>query len=340
MKKLFYSVLTVTILGISMVGCKKELIENQNQQSSSVFTKSTNGTIPFYEVKNNMLVISSVEVFDSIISIVDNKLIDDIKNLNYISYIEEVRVDSLNTIEDDFLSVVLNKDQVVQIGNYIYRINKTSNKVFAIHKNDLKSYSDLITENKLNNDVLEFSTEDNVFELLNEYKYNSGEKALSQNCQSSNENNNGGWFKYADFIDVNNIYSKGTDKRYKFSVHLKVRYDNWGIYRKLFTEFKHKELFGGTWDQTSFSFGYQVSYAAKNGDGGADDEFPSFSFVTNTNYTGVNNYGYYDRSKEIIHYRATKCLKSYDLRSWVWYRSREFLTPKLYPANGSIRINS
>jgi len=42
--------------------------------------------------------------------------------------------------------------------------------------------------------------------------------------------------------------------------------------------------------------------------------------------------------KEIIHYRATKCLRAYVLKSWCWYRNREFLTPKLYPNNGCLRI--
>jgi hypothetical protein len=338
MKKLIYLFFTVSIFGISIVGCKKDVI--QKNQINSPLSKSANGIIPLYEVKNNMLVISSVEVFDSIISIIDDKLIDDLKKLSYVSYIEEVKEDSLNTIEDDFLSVVLNKDQVVQIGNYIYKINKTSSKVFAIHKNNFKSYSDLISENKLNNDVLEFSTEDNVFELLSEYKFDDSEKALSKKCQSSKFENNGGWYKYADFTDVNNIYSNGTDKNYKFSVHLLVRYDNWGIYRKLFTEFKHKELFGGTWNHTNFSFGFQVSYIAKDGSAGYDDEYPTFAFALNPNYTGTSNYFYVDHSKEIIHYRKTKCLSDFDLKSWVWFRDRQTLTPRLYPNSGSLRITS
>lgn len=343
MKKLVYGSLFLALTGIGMIGCKKEIFQGRNNSptNSDYNTKSGIGVAPLYHVSNGMLVISSVENFDSLINIADEQYYQQLINLSYTSYQETVTIDSLNSIEDQLLSAVLNSNRVVQIGNYIYRINKSTEKVFALHKSQYNvSFQDLIAENIGNKNVLEFSTEDNVFELLGEYKNeeSDGEKALSKNCQSSQQNNNGGWYQYADFTDVNNIYGKGKNKRYKFSVWLRVRYDNWGIYRKLFTEFKHKEAWGGIWDETYASIAFQVHYIAKNGHTGVVTHYPTFAFASNPNYTATANYEFMTKNKEVVHYRQTKCLKSYALRSWVWYRDRATLKPKLWPSNGCLRI--
>lgn len=338
MKKLIYVSIIGLAVGTGFIGCKKEIYPKKNTD-----TLSTNSSLAkiemasLYRVENGMIVISSVEDFDSIINIVDSKFCQDLINLNYTSYKETIKDDSLNTIEDEFLSALLNKDQSVQVGNYIYRINKATEKVYVIHKSHIESYQDLVSENISNKNVLEFSTEENVFELLNEYRESDSEKALSKNCQSTDQNNNGGWTQYADFIDVNNIYGNGKDKRYKFSVWIRVRYDNWGIYRKLFTEFKHKEAWGGTYDETYVSIAYQVQYLVKNGTSGLVTHYPSYPPSTST---GTSGYEYQTQNKEIIHYRQTKCLRAYDLRSWCWFRDRELLVPTLYPYGGCVRINA
>lgn len=291
-----------------------------------------------YWVENEMLVLNSVDDFDQLIELSTEEFNQTLNDLDYVSYLESLSSDDINSIEDEFLSVALNRDQVIQIQNYIYRINKASNKIFALHRDYYNSYEDLIIENTSNQYILEFSTEENVFELLGEVEDN--EKALSKKCQSSKENNNGGWYQYADFRDVGNIYNKGKDKRYKFKYRCMVRYDNWGIYRKLFTEFKHKEAFGGTWDGTYFSFVYRAKYIVKNGNSGNVIQDASYPFALNTsNNVPTSEYQYFTTNKEIIHYRGTKCLKAYDLNSWIWVRSRETLKPILAPTSGCIRIN-
>ena len=120
-----------------------------------------------------------------------------------------------------------------------------------------------------------------------------------------------------------------------------VRYDNWGIFRKLFTEFKHKEVAGGTFDGTYVSFVYKVKYAVKNGGTGNVIHDASYPFATNTTISvPTDYYEYYTDNKEVVHYRGTKCLKAYDLKSWMWMRSRETLKPILAPSSGCIRINA
>lgn len=334
MKKLIYGTLFLALAGIGVVGCKKEIASNnQTNKSQGVKEKSI-----LYRVENGMLVLNTVDDFDQLIELSTEDFNQTLKDLDYTSYIETLNANEVNTIEDGFLSVVLNRDQAVQIQNYIYRINKASNKVFALHKDYFSSYSDLITENTSNKYILEFSTEDNVFELLGEVE--DTEKALSKKCQSTKENNDGGWNEYADFTDVDNIYGNGKDKRYKFKYRCMVRYDNWGIYRKLFTEFKHKESFGGTWDYTHVSIIYKVKYEIKNGGSGNVTYDDNYSFATNTSIqVPTSQYDYVTANKEIVHYKGTKCLRAYDLNSWFWMRSRKTLMPILAPSSGCIRIN-
>lgn len=335
MKKLIYGTLFLAMVGIGIIGCKKEFASNQQKSNSqNVKEKSI-----LYRIENGMLVLNTVDDFDQLIELSTEDFNQTLKDLDYTSYIETINTDDVNTIEDGFLSVLLNNNQAVQIQNYIYRVNKASSKVFALHKDNFSSYADLITENSSNKYILEFSAEDNVFELLGEVE--DLEKTLSKKCQSSNDNTDGVWNQYADFRDVNNFYGKGTDKRYKFKYRCMVRYDNWGIYRKLFTEFKHKEAFGGTFDGTFVSFVYRAKYAVKNGNAGNVIHDVNYPFATTTMISvPTSNYEYFTDNKEVIHYKGTKCLKAYDLNSWFWMRSRETMKPKLAPSSGCIRINA
>lgn len=334
MKKVFYGGLFLALVGIGIIGCKKEIspVITKNQ----TIENNTNKSIT-YRVENGMLVFNTVDDFDRLIESLNDESYDDLKNLDYQSYSESINSEEENKIEDAFLSVALNKDQAIQIGNFIYRINKANEKVFALRKDSYDNYDDLIAENISNKNILELSTEDDVFEMLGEVTYE--EKALSKNCQSSNQNNNSGWTEYADYVDENNVYGNGKDKRYKFSVWLRVRYDNWGIYRKLFTEFKHKEAWGGTFNGTYVSIAYQFQYYQKNSNAlNNSTHYPSYPFATSPNYTGTSAYEFFTDNKEVIHYRATKCLRAYVLKSWCWFRDRKTLTPRLYPNNGCLRI--
>jgi hypothetical protein len=320
------------LIGITIFfGCQKD------DSSSKPHQQLKNSTNYLYYEQNNRLVLNSVEDFDSLIAIADSDLLNSIKNLNFISYEESLSSSDSNSIGDDFLSVVLNSNQVIQIKNYIYRINKSSKKVFALHKDNCLFYQDLVNENTSNDKILVFSTEDDVFELLSERS--ESEKALPNDCVHTKYNNDGGWVTYADFIDEGNIYGKGTKNRCVFKYKCMVKYDNWGIYRKLFTEFKHKQTLGGSIDETDFTFVFDVKYKSKNGNTGVDNETPSFPFALNLNVqVSPSQYDYSDDNKPIEHYKGTRCLINYDLRAWIWMRNRQTLKPILIPGSGCIRI--
>ena len=335
MKKLIYGSLLLVLAAAGVTSCKKDTI---NEKSKSSVSSPQLRSSTLYRVGNGMLIFNTVDDFDKVIQLSTDAYNQSLRDLSYVSYAESLTSGQVNTVEDEFLSAALSRDQAIQIQNFIYHLNKPNGRVFAIHKDKYSHYADLISENTSNSNVLSFSVDENVFELLGEVVDN--EKALSSNCQSSMQNTNGGWTQYADYVDVQNVYGNGSDKRYKFSVWLRVRYDNWGFYRKLFTEFKHKESWGGTFNETYASIAHQVNYYIKNGGSGNVTQYPSFPFASSSSYNGTSGYEYYTQNKEIQHYRGTKCLKAFVLKSWTWYRNRQHLTPRLYPSNGCLRIEA
>lgn len=333
MKKLIYGSLLVGLVTNGTASCKKDAALSENSLTSSLDAQLKSSTL--YEVGNAMLIFNTVNDFDKLIELstdADNQILRD---LSYISYTESLTSSQVNVIEDDFLSAALNKDQAIQIQNFIYRLNKLGGKVFALPVDKSSHYADLIAENVANPYVLAFSTEENVFELLGEVVDNEA-KSISNDCRSTTQANNGGWTEYADYVDIDDVYGNGSTKRYKFSVWLRVRYDNWGFYRRLFTEFKHKkEALGGTFNGTYTSIGYGVVYQVRNGNSGNVAHTPTYAFTGS--YTGTSNYEFFTDNKEIVHYKGTKCLKMF-LKSWTWFRDRRLLTPRLYPNNGCLRI--
>jgi len=330
-KRIIYVTSIILFLGIGIVGCKKELSTKVSEENEKSF-RMKKTTSNLYSVHNNMLVINSVEDFDDLIDLANEKLYQQLIDLDYVAYQETVIDDSLNVIDDAFLSAVLNKDFVVQIGNYIYRINKPSEKVYALHKDHYDNYSDLISENIGNSKIFQFSTEDDVFDMLSERKEKNkddgDEKAISRKCCNTQYDARG-FETYANFTDTKNIYGKGTNKKYKFKVKLEAGYNNWGIYRKLYTCFKHRKTKGNTWHGTDVSISFFYFYKSKkNKKMGNQSHYATCPSPTTT-YAG--GYEYFHDNKEIPHYRGTRCLASYSIKSKACFRNRETLKSEQFP---------
>jgi hypothetical protein len=69
-------------------------------------------------------------------------------------------------IRDEYFASILNPDLVVQIGDHIFRVNPSTEHVYALPAANEKEYGDLIAENTGNSHVQRFSTGDNVLELI------------------------------------------------------------------------------------------------------------------------------------------------------------------------------
>jgi hypothetical protein len=168
MRKLIYGTLFLALVGLVIVGCEKETILSKNNKTSSLIEKDG---IRFYN-ENGMLVFNSLENYELSVSDLtadeEANFVYAINGLNYTSYTEEFvnqGTNAVDLIEDNVLSAILNKDRVVQIANYIYKVNLQTEKVFVLPKAKISELNDLINENITNKNIRQFSTGDDVIYL-------------------------------------------------------------------------------------------------------------------------------------------------------------------------------
>lgn len=339
MKKLVLSCLIVATSGFGFLSCKKKEVAKKESSNNIVDFESKNKSSELFYVEENRLVVRDVDAFEQIVQMSNDEFDQSLVNLGYVSYKESTSSSSENLVGDDFLSCALNSDMAIQIGNFIYKINKPEQLIFAIPSIHSASYPDLISGNTSNPYVLSFSTEEDVFELLDERyadEITSTEgtnKSLSKNCAPSNFDQRVQQYG-GEWTDEYGVYQV-VGRKYKFHYKAKVRYDNWGIYRKLFSEFKHWESFWGTWNSTHFTFVYIYNYQAKNGASGSQTYWSPYNYWGNLDNTNVQSagfgYDFEDDHKELIHYKSTRCLKSYSLSTLFWYRDRTLRKPRWAP---------
>jgi hypothetical protein len=69
-------------------------------------------------------------------------------------------------IRDEYFASILNADLIVQIGDHIFRVNPSKERVYALSAANEKEYSDLIAENVRNSNIRTFSTNDDVLDVI------------------------------------------------------------------------------------------------------------------------------------------------------------------------------
>jgi hypothetical protein len=139
---------------------------------------------------------------------------------NYVSYAEHIAQNNLNNlIEDELLSVILNKDQIVQIGNFLYKLNKADEKVFVLPIRLSSKYADLVSENTKNPNIQVYSTAESVIDMVE-----NGE--LSQKgifCSAPSATHKG---VSTPFVTINNSASMNATSQYaKYGIMHKLEAD-------------------------------------------------------------------------------------------------------------------
>jgi hypothetical protein len=66
------------------------------------------------------------------------------------------------------LSYILNADKIVVIGNWIIKVDLINERVLVLNTNSISGYNDLLNDNLANTNIINFSTEDEVIELINQ----------------------------------------------------------------------------------------------------------------------------------------------------------------------------
>src|SRR5690554_7283133 len=164
MKKLIYGGLFLAIVGIGLIGCKKE-------------------SLPISEIKNSeitsdgkLLIFKSVEGFEKTVNEQNveslEQLLSKISSQNYKNYFSvdhpELKNGESNQEMDDFFGQLLNEDGAIQIGSHLFKIDLGTDQVFVIKSENKESdYDDLINGNTNNNNVAVYSVDQDVLYLVN-----------------------------------------------------------------------------------------------------------------------------------------------------------------------------
>ncbi|MFN6084135.1 MAG: hypothetical protein ACK476_04315, partial [Fluviicola sp.] len=187
MKKLVYGTLFLAIVGISIQSCKKDL--SRPNQEELKFDSDLN-----IASDGRMLVFKTVEDYEKVVDnpteSIRKTFLSKVSKMNHITHFENMKLQKSNIdiFGDEYISQILNNDWIVQIGDYLYRVNKELGKVFVLPAANISEYNDLVAENKNNPNIRRFSTDDSVIELAESGA--EGEKGLfcSENQASNNDN--------------------------------------------------------------------------------------------------------------------------------------------------------
>lgn len=226
-------------------------------------------------------------------------------------------------MNDKFLAHILSEDLTVEINNYLFLLDPTSKTVYvSTDRLNENQYDQFIDRDFTNLKVLEFSFDDDIMGILqNESDSVKSKWRRRRNCKRG-KNTTDRWRTYANFKDTQPIYGK-KDRKYKFKRKYKQAYETFGFYKRLYSEFCHKESWWGTYDNTHFSLGYTFSYKDKKGNTGSGSLYPTQQWTSWLNSTQTSFYDFIDKSKTVNHYRSSRCLHEGKVKTWGFFRRRD-----------------
>ena len=175
MKKTIPIALMLTIIGLQILGCKKEVstTPKSKQNFENAYNVSSDG---------RMLIFKTTASYNKLVNNItteeEENFISFAKTQNYTSLLENrERSKAMSSGNDDFFSSLLNEDGVIKIGKFLYRINLETGLVAVLSEANLAEYADLVSMNKKNKNIRIFTTQDDVIDLAE-----SGAESTAKSC--------------------------------------------------------------------------------------------------------------------------------------------------------------
>ena len=179
------------LIGIAMVGCKKEELKTSNRDGKSAIyqvegvsvclkTQKDISDISNYAWINFASVDSYIEALDSLNSWGDSCFAIFEENLNFYSMRQNLTEDEREAlgVDDDLLATILNPDGVVQIGQYIFKLDFTTSQVEVFDTltevsegtyNFDEEVLDILYEEGDANNNMQIEQRDNILRAANQY---------------------------------------------------------------------------------------------------------------------------------------------------------------------------
>jgi hypothetical protein len=329
MKKIIFTGILLVVTGLTIVGCKKDTPSPKSTQTIAQHEKALTFDPTFHVASDGrMLIFQTLIDYQKAVTDPSQEQIDAftalIGKMPYTSYYEklqgtpeELRVD---IIGDDFFSQIINADFIVQIGDYLYKVNKGTGLVAVLPASQIANYSDLVTENKTNKYLRFFSVEEDVLESAE-----AGEEGLKSLFCSEGQASNPDWSEttYSAWEPYTNTVNNSNHqyvRRYKREC--KMNYMNLGIYRNLQAKLEVKGMVQisststGTYGISSFNTLNCIAHIRSK-------RIYKIRCQTETGwlaaFTALTNNNLY--KCEYNSYRGTKGLKKYWLKGGFYYKT-------------------
>jgi len=321
-KSILFSLLAMMVVAIFMTSCEQETIitdEIQDVELNSIDNAPENSTqeeVDFIDendysqlkVNNGVLEFGSIDYYESFLDNSENPktdfLVEHIGNLDFKSFSKSIQDRSQDLFEDEFITSIINENQIVKIGKWFIKLNIETKKVYASSEESNNAHELVLREDVKNSQVYTFNMDDEVLvylgdeELLNEKGWGCNDrKAKKKECITSN--------KYITTINGLPVY-----------MNMKVRYRKFGVYFVLKAYGTHTNAFN---DVLNYWFQLEnCSYAQRCGSSISNYSHP-WRNQTSASGSGASSalvriFKFYGGSKQLKNYNYRvrfRCENSY-----------------------------
>jgi hypothetical protein len=161
--------------------------------------------------------------------------------------------ENADSIDNDFFGEILNPDGVVQIGDFILKINAITGQCYVLEAANIFSFADLISENTGNEAITEYSNDDDVLDILfgeEEEQQRTG-IAYRLFCNEGGAN---------DKKDNANEYYSIYGSYQQIKLECKVVYQKAAIYFALVSKMEYMSSNGLWWTTNNFTYDAMTAY--------------------------------------------------------------------------------
>ncbi len=220
MKKQFISIAIVGMGLVFLVSCTKEQKENV--------------VAPVQKVDVARVVFESIEEYENLFAdpATSEEKINKVA-ARFGTFNESARVGTAleDTLYPEELQKILNDDHIVQIAQWLIKVDAAKEQVLVLDKKYLDQYNDLAISNLNNKNILVYSTEDEVLSMLQNGESPSNARVEALFCSES-----GGRAKQNDgpaIANINLLNTQGGVTLLETRYNIETRYLKLGIYFEL-----------------------------------------------------------------------------------------------------------
>lgn len=284
MKKKFLVKFLLVYFAIGLVSCSKYNENNIPKDTAIKTTKQVtlkNGTDISISTDGNVLIFNTVEDYENAFQ-ADNNLNDEelrtqqnniyeiIQNLNFDKFLNSTCYQNLmNSVGEDeypsFVFKILNKDGIVQIGNFLFKLDFINRKAYSLPKDQKdQKYNELKLGQFDQINIIQYSWDQEVI-------YEAHGDAYKLGCNENSAPVNDDTFPFTDLIEwdfllngniFNGQYNAAITNK-KFDGELKAKYRwtpiGWDLYSKVILRQKERTLSGNTAGEISWSSSWSTA---------------------------------------------------------------------------------